>query len=115
MPTSSWWYGIVARVLKEVVEASRAEGLRVGLLRPISLYPFPAAEIRRLARQAHALAVVEMSNGQLLDDVRLSLEGRRPVEFYSRVGGNVPATDAVLGFVREVLVKHIGTPEVVHA
>lgn len=108
-------YGIVARVLKEVVEASRAEGLRVGLLRPISLYPFPAAEIRRLARQAHALAVVEMSNGQLLDDVRLSLEGRRPVEFYSRVGGNVPATDAVLGFVREVLVKHIGTPEVVHA
>jgi len=106
-------YGIVARVLKEVVEAARGEGLRVGLLRPITLYPFPAAEIERLAHHAHAFAVVEMSTGQLVDDVRLALEGRRPVELYSRVGGNVPTTDAVLAFVRETLVKHVGKPEVV--
>lgn len=107
-------YGIVARVLKEVVESARAEGLRVGLLRPVTLYPFPAAEIRRLAGHAHAFVVVEMSTGQLIDDVRLALEGRRPVEFYSRVGGNVPASDAVLAFVREALVKHVRKPEVVH-
>lgn len=107
-------YGIVARVLKEVVESARAEGLRVGLLRPVTLYPFPAAEIRLLAGHAHAFVVVEMSTGQLIDDVRLALEGRRPVEFYSRVGGNVPASDAVLAFVREALVKHVRKPEVVH-
>lgn len=107
-------YGIVGRVLKEVVESARAEGLRVGLLRPVTLYPFPAAEIRRLAGHAHAFVVVEMSTGQLIDDVRLALEGRRPVEFYSRVGGNVPASDAVLAFVRDALVKHVRKPEVVH-
>jgi len=108
-------YGIVARVLKEVVGHARAEGLRVGLLRPITLYPFPEAEIRRLAARAHAFVVVEMSTGQMVDDVRLALEGRRPVEFYSRVGGNVPATEAVLGLVREALVRHVGAPEVLHA
>lgn len=108
-------YGIVARVLKEAVDAGRAEGMRVGLLRPITLYPFPSAEIRRLASHAQAFAVVELSTGQMVEDVRLALEGRRPVEFYSRVGGNVPSTDAVLGFVREALVRHVGKPEVVHA
>jgi len=107
-------YGIVARVLKETVEAARAEGMRVGLLRPVSLYPFPTALIRRLAAQASAFAVVEMSNGQMLEDVRLAVEGRRPVEFYSRVGGNVPATDDVLSFVRNTLLKHVREPEVSH-
>jgi pyruvate/2-oxoacid:ferredoxin oxidoreductase alpha subunit len=107
-------YGIVARVLKEAVEAARAEGMRVGLLRPVSLYPFPTALIRRLAPHASAFAVVEMSNGQLLDDVRLAVEGRRPIEFYSRVGGNVPSTAEVLSFVRSALLKHVREPEVSH-
>ena len=108
-------YGIVGRVLKEVVEAGRAQGLRIGLLRPITLYPFPVAQIQQLARHAHAFAVVEMSTGQMVDDVRLALEGRRPVEFYSRVGGNVPSTDAVLAFVRDALLRHVREPEVLHA
>jgi len=103
-------YGIVSRVLKEVVEAGRAEGMRLGLLRPITLYPFPHAQIRDLANHVSTFAVVEMSTGQLVEDVRLALEGRRPVEFYSRVGGNVPSTEEVLRFVREVV-----TREVVHA
>jgi 2-oxoisovalerate ferredoxin oxidoreductase alpha subunit len=96
-------YGIVGRILKAVVEAGRAAGIRVGLLRPITLYPFPTAQIRRLASSALAFAVVEMSTGQLVEDVRLALEGRRPVEFYSRVGGNVPATEEVLAFLRDVV------------
>ncbi len=104
-------YGIVARVLKEAVEAGRAEGMRLGLLRPITLYPFPMAEIRRLAESASSFAVVEMSTGQLVDDVRLALEGRRPVEFYSRVGGNVPSTEEVLKFARKLVLEQ----EVVHA
>ncbi len=100
-------YGIVARVLKEVVEMGRAEGLRVGLLRPITLYPFPKAQLRELARTAETFAVVEMSTGQLVEDVRLALEGRRPVEFYSRVGGNVPSTDEVLKFVRQLALREV--------
>ena len=92
-------YGIVGRVLKAVVELARAQGMAVGLLRPITLYPFPTAQIRELSRRAKAFAVVELSNGQLVDDVRLALEGRRPVEFYSRMGGNVPSAEEVLAFV----------------
>jgi pyruvate/2-oxoacid:ferredoxin oxidoreductase alpha subunit len=92
-------YGIMGRVLKAVVEMARARGMAVGLLRPITLYPFPSDRIRELSRRARAFAVVELSTGQLVDDVRLALEGRRPVEFYSRVGGNVPSAEEVLAFV----------------
>jgi 2-oxoisovalerate ferredoxin oxidoreductase alpha subunit len=100
-------YGIVSRVLKEVVEAGRAEGLSLGLLRPVTLYPFPAPQIRELARRAAAFVVVEMSTGQLVEDVRLAVGGRRPVEFYSRVGGNVPSSEEMLRFVREVAVREV--------
>ena len=92
-------YGIMGRVLKAVVELARARGVRAGLLRPITLYPFPAAELRALARTAKAFAVVELSTGQLVDDVRLALAGRAPVELFSRVGGNVPAAEEVLEFL----------------
>jgi pyruvate/2-oxoacid:ferredoxin oxidoreductase alpha subunit len=92
-------YGIVGRVLKAAVELARARGMAVGLLRPITLFPFPTAQIRELSRRAKAFAVVELSNGQLVDDVRLALEGRCPVEFYSRMGGNVPSAEEVLAFV----------------
>lgn len=92
-------YGIVGRVLKAVVEQARAHGMALGLLRPITLYPFPVEQVRAASRRAKAFAVVEMSTGQLRDDVRLALEGRRPVEFFSRVGGNVPSAEEVLAFV----------------
>jgi pyruvate/2-oxoacid:ferredoxin oxidoreductase alpha subunit len=93
-------FGIVGRVLKAVVELGRAAGLKLGLLRPITLYPFPTVQIRELAKNAKAFTVVELSTGQLVDDVRLALEGRAPVEYYSRVGGNVPSAEDVLGFLR---------------
>jgi pyruvate/2-oxoacid:ferredoxin oxidoreductase alpha subunit len=107
-------YGIVGRVLKEVVEAGRAAGIRVGLLRPITLYPFPTAIIRQLARRALGFLVVELSTGQLVDDVRLAVAGRQPVEFYSRVGGNVPSTEEVLAFLRQVLTRDV-PEEILHA
>ena len=94
-------YGICGRILKAVVEQGRARGLKLGLLRPITLFPFPVDEVRRLSRNAKAFAVVEMSTGQLIDDVRLALEGRRPIEFYSRMGGNVPAAEDVLAFLEQ--------------
>jgi pyruvate/2-oxoacid:ferredoxin oxidoreductase alpha subunit len=92
-------YGIVARVLESVVELLRAQGLRVGLLRPVTLYPFPAEALRRVAGQARALAVVEMSTGQMVEDVRLALNGARPVEFYGRCGGMVPTAEEIFDFV----------------
>ena len=94
-------YGIVARILKSVVEMGRARGLALGLLRPITLYPFPVEAIRDLSRGAKAFQVVELSNGQLRDDVRLALEGRAPVEYYGRVGGTVPSAEEILAEVEQ--------------
>jgi 2-oxoisovalerate ferredoxin oxidoreductase alpha subunit len=92
-------YGICGRILKAVVEQARVHGIKAGLLRPITLYPFPVAAVRELSRRARAFAVVEMSTGQLRDDVRLALDGRAPVEFFSRVGGNAPSAEEVLAFL----------------
>ena len=92
-------YGIVARILKNVVEDLRARGIAVGLLRPITLYPFPDEEIRRLAKRAHHFFVSEMSTGQMVDDVRLALAGRAPVDFYGRCGGNLPTAEEIASFV----------------
>jgi pyruvate/2-oxoacid:ferredoxin oxidoreductase alpha subunit len=95
-------YGIVGRILKAVTAEARAAGLKVGLLRPITLFPFPTVQLQRLAFSARQFVVVEMSNGQMLDDVKLALNGSRPVEFFSRVGGNVPSHQEVLKFVYEL-------------
>jgi len=98
-------YGIVARILKAVAAEARAGGLRVGVLRPITLYPFPKEHFQRLAKHAKAFVVVELSNGQMIEDVRLALNGARSVEFLSRVGGHVPSHETVLEFVRELAQK----------
>jgi 2-oxoisovalerate ferredoxin oxidoreductase alpha subunit len=92
-------YGIMGRVLKSVVELARARGIAAGLLRPITLYPFPSAKVRDLARHARAFGVVELSTGQMVEDVRLALAGSAPVEFFSRVGGNVPSAEEVLAWL----------------
>lgn len=92
-------YGIVARILKAVVEHAREQGLPVGLLRPITLYPFPTKAIQALCPRVSKFAVVELSTGQMVEDVRLAVEGRRPVEFYGRAGGVVPSAEEVLEWV----------------
>ena len=98
-------YGIVGRILKAVTAEARTMGIKVGLLRPITLYPFPVTDFQRLAERAHSFVVVEMSNGQMIDDVRLALNGKRPVEFLNRIGGNVPSLEEVLKFVLAVAEK----------
>ena len=92
-------YGIMGRTLKAVVEQARKRGLKVGLLRPITLYPFPALQLRELCKRVKGFLVAELSTGQLVDDVRLAVEGRSPVEFFSRVGGNIPSAEEVLEVV----------------
>ena len=106
-------YGIAGRILKAVCVEARAAGLSVGMLRPITLYPFPVARFERLASSARAFVVVEMSNGQLYDDVRLALNGARPVDLLNRMGGNVPSHDDVLSFVRK-LAQRLGQKERQH-
>ena len=82
------------------------------MLRPVTLYPFPAGVLRELASSARAFLVVEMSTGQLVEDVRLALQGARPVESYTRVGGNIPTDEEVLEFVESSLAGWRHAPEV---
>ncbi len=98
-------YGIVSRILQTVVEEARSQGLRVGLLRPITLWPFPNKRIQELAETAKLFFVTELSNGQMVDDVRLALEGKRPVNFYGRMGGSVPTTQEILKQVKEIFIS----------
>jgi len=88
-------YGIVSRVLRSAVEKARQDGVRAGLFRPITLWPFPQKALALAAARAKKVLVVELSNGQMLEDVRLALNGKVPVEFYGRVGGNVPTVEEV--------------------
>jgi pyruvate/2-oxoacid:ferredoxin oxidoreductase alpha subunit len=96
-------YGIVSRIVYSTVDEARAEGLKVGLLRPITLWPFPFLRVRELAATAKAFLSVELNTGQMIEDVRLALEGRRPVHFFGRCGGVVPGGDEILAQFRKVL------------
>jgi len=89
-------YGIVSRMVRSAVEQLRNEGLKVGMLRPITLFPFPKNQVKELADRGAAFLVTEMSNGQLIDDIRLSTEMKVPVHFYNRMGGNVPSTEELV-------------------
>jgi pyruvate/2-oxoacid:ferredoxin oxidoreductase alpha subunit len=96
-------FGIVSRILQSAVEMARAEGIRVGLFRPQTLWPFPGAELAKLAARARNLLVVELNNGQMVDDVRLCVREKCPVHFLSRLGGAVPDADEVVAKIREIL------------
>ena len=90
-------YGILGRVLQSTVDLARREGIAAGLVRPITLWPFPADFLRTAAAFADRVLVVEMSNGQMVEDVRLAIGARCPVDFYGRAGGMVPTDEEVLG------------------
>jgi len=94
-------YGIVSRVLRSAVDQARKQGIKVGLFRPITLWPFPSSELAEAAKRVEKVLVVELSNGQMMEDVRLALNGRREVEFYGRVGGNVPSVEELLEKIAE--------------
>jgi 2-oxoisovalerate ferredoxin oxidoreductase alpha subunit len=98
-------YGIVSRMVRSAVDHLRKEGLKVGMLRPITLFPFPKKEIRELVDHGAAFLVSEMSNGQLIDDVKLATEFKVPVYFYNRMGGNVPGTEELIDKIRVLYQK----------
>lgn len=88
-------YGSVARIAHSAVDRARAQGLKVGLLRPVTLWPYPSEAVEKAAAKAEVVLVVEMNGGQMIDDVRLSIHDRLPVKFYGRQGGNVPSVREV--------------------
>ena len=88
-------YGITSRILRSAVEEARSQGQHVGLFRPITLWPFPSEALARVAANVQKILVVELSNGQMVEDVRLALNGKVPVEFYGRTGGNVPSVEEI--------------------
>lgn len=98
-------FGTVARLCGEVVRKARKKGLPVGLLRPITLWPFPAGHFEKLASGAKAFLVVEMNAGQMVEDVRLATSCRLPVSFYGRMGGGVPEIAEIYRRTRKLLIS----------
>ena len=93
-------FGSAGRIALSAVRAAREEGIPVGLIRPISLSPFPSQMLREAAKKLEAMLVVEMNSGMMLSDVQLAVQGSLPVEFYGRVGGVMPFPDEVLEEIR---------------
>ncbi|MBD5255385.1 MAG: 3-methyl-2-oxobutanoate dehydrogenase subunit VorB [Barnesiella sp.] len=89
-------FGSIARICLKAIEDARAEGVKVGLIRPITLWPFPTKRLRQLADKVKGMMVVELNAGQMIEDVRLATEGRIPVYHYGRMGGIVPNPQEVM-------------------
>ena len=96
-------YGASSRVVRSAVNMAREMGLKVGMVRPISLWPFPTDAIKKAADTAKSLLVVEMSMGQMVDDVKLAINCCKPVHFYGRTGGIIPTPKEVLGEIQKIL------------
>ncbi|MCQ2489527.1 MAG: 3-methyl-2-oxobutanoate dehydrogenase subunit VorB [Clostridia bacterium] len=95
-------FGISARVAKNAINAARAEGIKVGMLRPITLWPFPKDALLARADQCKAFISVEMSMGQMIEDVELAIKCKKPVYLCNRVGGMIPSPEEVLAKIKEV-------------
>ena len=95
-------FGASARIARSAVNTARAQGIKAGLIRPITLWPYPVDAIEATIGTAKAFLTVEMNMGQMVDDVRLAVNGRVPVEFYGRTGGVIPTPAEVLARIVEI-------------
>lgn len=96
-------YGTTARIAKKSIKELRAKGIKAGLLRPITLWPFPSETFAKAAERAKCILTVEMSCGQMVEDVRLAVNGRIPVEFFGRVGGMIPSWREIMDNAEKTL------------
>jgi pyruvate/2-oxoacid:ferredoxin oxidoreductase alpha subunit len=101
-------YGISGRIAQSTVKTLRSQGLKVGLLRPLTLMPFPKKRLYELAQKVKVMTVFELSNGQMLDDVKLAVREKCPVEFFNRMGGAVPTSEELRGAIANIHKKHMG-------
>jgi 2-oxoglutarate ferredoxin oxidoreductase subunit alpha len=96
-------FGSSARICQKSVELLREEGIKAGLFRPITLYPYPASQIHEYAKQVKGMLSVEMNAGQMVEDVRLAVNGLVPVKFYGRNGGMIPTPEEIVKAMKEKL------------
>ena len=94
-------FGSAARISEKAIELARNEGMKVGLLRPITLWPFPTKEVAAMAEGKKGVLSVEINAGQMVEDIRLAVNGRVPVEHFGRLGGIVPEPDEIVKALRE--------------
>jgi 2-oxoglutarate ferredoxin oxidoreductase subunit alpha len=98
-------FGTTARVCKSAVDSLKEEGIEVGLFRPITLFPYPSKPLNEIAEMnsTKLFLTVEMNNGQMIEDVRLATKERKPIHFYGRQGGMVPAPEEVVEQIKNLL------------
>lgn len=99
-------YGTCARICKEVLRKGKQQNIKIGLIRPITLWPFPTDIIAKTSKKVPYILTVEMSTGQMLEDVKLSVNGRCPVHFYGRTGGGIPSPKQILNKINDISGKH---------
>ncbi len=97
-------YGSSSRISKKAVELARAKGIKVGLLRPITLFPFPKKELASLSKKVKGILTVEMSAGQMIEDVKLAVDCSIPVEHYGRLGGMIPTPDEIVNALEQKII-----------
>ncbi|MGF7060526.1 3-methyl-2-oxobutanoate dehydrogenase subunit VorB [Brassicibacter mesophilus] len=95
-------YGTTSRIVKNAIAKCEEEGLKVGLIRPITLWPFPDEAFNKIGEKTKGILTVEMSTGQMIDDVKIAINGRKPVYFYGRTGGMVPTPNAVVDEIKKI-------------
>lgn len=96
-------YGSVARTVKSAMERARSKGIKAGLIRPISLWPFPSRIIKDASSRTKKFLVVEMSSGQMVEDVTLAVNGKSEVDFYGRMGGGIPSEEEILARIEALI------------
>ena len=97
-------YGSCGRITQKAMEMARKKGYKVGLIRPQTLYPFPVKEINKLADQVKGILSVEMSAGQMVEDVRLAVNGKTPVEYFGRFGGMIPSPEEIINAFEQKII-----------
>lgn len=98
-------FGSAARICRKVIDLARNEGIKAGLFRPVTLFPFPSVRLQKMTQRIKAILTIELSAGQMVEDVRLSVNGKIPVEFYGRMGGIVPTPFEVLDVLKSKLIN----------
>ena len=96
-------YGSVARTAKAAMDEARAKGIKTGLIRPISLWPFPSKMISDASGAKKKFLVVEMSSGQMVEDVMLAVNGKSEVDFYGRYGGGIPIEEEIVARIEALV------------
>jgi 2-oxoglutarate ferredoxin oxidoreductase subunit alpha len=95
-------FGLSSRICLKSIQMARLKGLKVGLFRPISLYPFPYDEINKMADKLKGILTVEMNAGQMVEDVKLAVNGKVNVDFYGRMGGMIPSPEEVVEALEQI-------------